>query len=166
VSALRQFSHYLVQPSLPLYWRVPTGTTHPEKQPVGPQKLINRFGSFAVAYCSESNQARARSEGTRGLESAYVIENRPSVAEFILRNRLRGLLLEAVAPLNATFGNDAIKVLNIVKDDEGSESLYCLIVTPGDMVDARQHLRAFDEEWWIDHSAKGAGRLNFDIELI
>jgi hypothetical protein len=151
---------------VPLYCRVPTCATQPEKQPLGPPKSINRFGPFGIAYPDESNQARVRRARTRGLEGAYVIENHAAVAEFILRNRLRGLLLEAVAPLNTTFGDDAIKVLTIVLDDEGSESLYCLIMRPGDMAEARQQLRAFDEGWWIDHSAKGAGRLNFDIELI
>jgi hypothetical protein len=166
LSALRKFSQHYEQPSLPLRRRVPTGAAQLERQPVGPLRLINPLRSSVLVHRVESNQEMVSSAGTRGLEATYVIEGRSPVAAFILRNRLHGLLSDAVPPLNAIFGERTIKVLTLVTDDEGAENLYCLIMTPGDMNEARHHLRAFDEEWWIEHSATSAGKLNFDIELI
>ncbi|MFI5450270.1 MAG: hypothetical protein ACHQ03_10970 [Candidatus Bathyarchaeia archaeon] len=144
--------------------RVPTRTTAPENQPPG--FLANPFGRFAVTQRAHMSQQLVSSDVTKGLESVFVIENHPVVAAFIQRNRLHGLLLEAVAPLKAIFGEDIIKVLTLSTDDEGSENLYCLLLTPGSLVEAREYLRAFDERWWIEHSASSGGKLNFDFELI
>jgi hypothetical protein len=164
VTALGGVSKYFEQPSFSLRRRVPVRTTVPEKQPISFSS--NPSFRLAVLYPVRPSYAPASSDITKGLERAYIIEHHSSVAAFILRHRLHGLLLDAIAPLNRTFGESAIKVLTLVRDDEGSENLYCLIMTPGDLAAARQHLRTFDEEWWIEHSVISAGKLNFDIELI
>jgi hypothetical protein len=166
VTGLGQVSKYFEQPSYSGRRRVPTRTTVPEKQPMG--FFINPYLRFEALHPIrvQPSQASVSNDVTEGLERAYVIENHAAVAGFILNNRLHGLLLDAVAPLNGTFGEGAIKVLTLVTDDEGSENLYCLIMTPGDINAAREQLRTFDEEWWIVHSAMSAGKLNFDIELI
>ena len=166
MTGLGQVSKYFEQPSYSGRRRVPNRTTLPARQPMG--FFINpRFRVQALqAIQAQPSQASVSSDVTKGLERAYVIESHEAVAGFILKNRLHGLLLDAVVPLNGTFGEGAIKVLTLVADDEGSENLYCLIMTPGDINVARQQLRAFDEEWWIVHSAMGSGRLNFDVELI
>jgi len=100
------------------------------------------------------------------LERVYVFVDRSGVAAFIERNRIRELLLEAREPLNAAFGEGAVKKLTLVEDDEGFTTLFCLILVPGDMVAARLVLKSFDEHWWLARSGQAGGKLNFDFELI
>jgi len=100
------------------------------------------------------------------LEDTYVIENRREVAHFVEENQLGGLLKQARDPINKAFGEEAVKTLTVVEDDEGFRTLFCLVMIPGDMQEARNALKAFDEEWWLQHSPKVAGKLNFDFELI
>ncbi len=101
-----------------------------------------------------------------GLEDEYVIDNRSAVAAFITQYRIRGLLLQAREPLNATFGKRPLKKLTLATDDEGCTTLFCLVRFPGEMQDARRALRSFDHRWWLGHSARAVGKLNFDFELV
>jgi hypothetical protein len=101
-----------------------------------------------------------------GLDTTYLIENRPEVARFIEENRLRTILLEARQPLNAAFGERPVKTLTLIRDDEGFDTLFCLVMVPGDMQEARHALRSFDQKWWLARSAEAAGRLNFDFQLV
>lgn len=107
-----------------------------------------------------------RDPGLAELEQAYVFDDRSAVAAFIERNRIRRLVLEAREPLNTAFGEAAMKTLTLVRDDEGFDALFCLVMVPGDMQEARRALRSFDERWWLACSAQAAGKLNFDFELI
>lgn len=100
------------------------------------------------------------------LERVYVIENRAEVTEFIKRNRVRGLLIEAREPLIAAFGKGAVKRLSLLDDDEGFTTLFCLVLVPGDIAEARLALESFDQHWWLAHSGQTDGKLNFDFELI
>jgi len=100
------------------------------------------------------------------LERVYVFEDRSEVASFMERNRIRELLLEAREPLNAAFGEGAVKKLTLVEDDEGFTALFCLVLVTGDMRAARLALRSFDEQWWLARSGQAGGKLNFDFELI
>ena len=102
----------------------------------------------------------------KGLEDAYVISDHAAVAAFIKQNRLRGLLLQAQEPLNAAFGEGAVKRLALVDDDEGFDTLFCLILVSGDMNEARLALRSFDQHWWLARFDQAAGKLNFDFELV
>jgi hypothetical protein len=101
-----------------------------------------------------------------GLDPSYVISHRFNVARFIKEHRLHGLLLQAIQPLNDAFTSQRIKVLSLVCDDEGFETLFCLVMITGNMEQARQALQRFDQNWWLSRSNIAAGRLNFDFELI
>lgn len=100
------------------------------------------------------------------LEWAYVFNNRSAVSAFVQRNRIREFLLEAREPLNAAFGEAAVKSLTLVEDDEGFTTMFCLILFAGDILTAKLALQAFDEGWWLVRSAQVGGKLNFDFELI
>ena len=100
------------------------------------------------------------------LERVFVFEDRAEVAAFMERNRIRGLLLEAREPLNAAFGEGAVKKLTLLEDDEGFTTLVCLVLVAGDMPVARLALRSFDEQWWLARAGQAGGKLNFDFELI
>jgi len=164
MSALRQFSAY-TQPSLPLPRRAPYRAISTGKQPkTSGTVLIPRV--IATGSWRGLNRRIPADDALKSIEADYVIHSRSEVAGFIEAYRLRGLLLEAIKPLNAFFGADSIKALALVTDDEDSESLFCLIITPGEMKEARRRLRSFDEDWWLGNSVRSGGKLNFDFELI
>jgi len=111
-------------------------------------------------------QEASKDLGLMELEQLYVLEDRSKVVEFIEQNRLRELLIEAVGPLNAAFGEAVVKKLTLLEDDEGFETLFCLALIPGDMHQAMLALKSFDERWWLARSGRVGGKLNFDLELV
>lgn len=114
----------------------------------------------------EFGRERHPNPALRELDEIYVFEDRPHVASFIEQNRLRELLLQAQGPLNAAFGETAVKRLLLIEDEEGSQALICLISATGDVGKAREKLRSFDESWWLLHCDEVRGKLNFDYDLI
>ena len=100
------------------------------------------------------------------LKQLYVFEDPSAVGAFIGRNRFRELLIEARDPLNAAFGETAVRKLRLVEDDEGYVTLFCLVLVPGELEEARRALNSFDEAWWLARSHEASGKLNFDFELI
>jgi hypothetical protein len=102
----------------------------------------------------------------RALEQAYVLEDRTAILAFIKRNGLLEPLVEAREPLSAAFGEAAVKKLTLVEDDEGFVTLFCLILFPGGLEEARRALNSFDESWWLARSGQVGGKLNFDFDLV
>jgi hypothetical protein len=100
------------------------------------------------------------------LEQAYVLEDRSAIPAFIKGNRLLELLLVAQEPLTSAFGEATVKKLTLVEDDEGFVTLFCFVLVPGGLDEARSALNSFDESWWLAHSHEAGGKLNFDFELI
>lgn len=100
------------------------------------------------------------------VEQTYVLDDRPTISEFIKRNRLLGPLLEARVPLASAFGEVSVKRLTLVEDDEGFVTLFCLVMFPGGLDEAREGLNSFDESWWLPRAHEARGKLNFDFELI
>jgi hypothetical protein len=100
------------------------------------------------------------------LEQAYVLEDRSAIHAFIKRNRLLELLLVAQEPLTSAFGEATVKKLTLVEDGEGFVTLFCFVLVPGGLDEARRALNSFDESWWLAHSHEAGGKLNFDFELI
>lgn len=104
---------------------------------------------------------------TQDIERSYVIDNRPVVLSFIERNHLQDLLLEAICPLRTAFGNrGAVQTLRIVRDDEGVDTLFCIVQFRGDVETGMQALASFDEQWWLERSRSCGGKLNFDFEFL
>jgi len=100
------------------------------------------------------------------LKQLYLFEDPSALGAFIGRNRFRELLIEARDPLNAAFGETAVRKLRLVEDDEGYVTLFCLVLVPGELEEARRALNSFDEAWWLARSHEANGKLNFDFELI
>lgn len=122
-------------------------------------------GEVRVAWERAKQEATA-DYATKGLDAAYVIEDRRTVLQFIVENRLHGVLLQAQKPLEEAFTGKTVKKLSLVRDEEGFETLFCLVMISGEMQPARTALRNFDQQWWLAHSKKVVGKLNFDFELI
>jgi hypothetical protein len=100
------------------------------------------------------------------LDEIYVWDDRPSVLRFIAETRVRALLLDARQALDNTFGDDAIKSLSLVRDDEGFDTLFCLVRTRAPLEVATRALQEFDERWWLARSEEAAGKVNFDFDLV
>ncbi len=111
-------------------------------------------------------QERLAGSTLRTLEQAYVLEDRSAIPAFIERNRLLELLLAAREPLSSAFGEGTMKKLTLVEDDEGFVTLFCYVLVPGGLEEARRALDSFDESWWLAHSHEAGGKLNFDFDLI
>ena len=166
MNALLQFANYLEQPRVPPPYEAPPEGSWPREQPSGPRKPPRPAGAFEDIYWQRLNREVPADRAMKGLEDVYVIEDRSAVAAFIEENRLRGLLLQALDALNTTFSEAAIKTLMLAHDDEGFQTLFCLVMVPGDMQEARRALRSFDQQWWLARSRQAAGKLNFDFELV
>lgn len=164
MNALSRVPICLEQPPVPPPYWAPQ-RTWPGEQPTDRRKRPHGAGAFEDVRQRLNREVAPRS-ALKGLEDLYVIEGRSAVTAFIEENRLRGLLLEAGRPLAAAFGEAAVKTLRLVRDDEGFRTLFCLVLVPGDMREARRALRFFDQQWWVDRSRQAAGRLNFDFELV
>ena len=166
MSALLQFTNRPEQPGVLLSYEPPLTGIWLAEQPTEQPKTLEPTGLLQSIDWQRLNRDGHPDSSLKGLDEVYVIDQRCMVAAFIERNRLHGLLLLARDPLNAAFGEATVKTLALVHDDEGSTTLYCLILAGGDMREARLALRSFDEHWWLDHFHQGNGKLNFDFELI
>ena len=101
------------------------------------------------------------------IERTYVIDDRNSVLSFIQRNGIQNLLVEADNPLRSAFGKlGMIKLLRLVRDDEGADTLFCFVQFRGDVEAGMQALASFDQQWWLQRSPSAAGKLNFDFEFV
>jgi hypothetical protein len=135
----------------------------------GIQGSLSQNPTVAAHYLLKTSEMRGSTLfriATQAINEAYVIEGRQEVEGFIRQNRLQHWLEQAVGPLNEYFGKDAIKVLKLITDDEGSQTLFCLVMVAGSLGTARRSLASFDRNWWLPHSGKVAGKLNFDYELV
>ena len=164
MSALEQFTSLLAQPRRARR-EFPTRLAWSVQQPQpGPGLVKHTVRVRDVLFPTLTQEVSAPTD-IGALEAGYVIENRAAVEGYLERNRVQGVLLEAEAPLNSTFGPKTIKLLRLLCDDEGFETLFCLLLVHGDLRQAQEALRRFDEGWWLTRGALFAGRLNFDFEL-
>lgn len=162
----KQFAYDFEQPQVsPRYEPCLMGNVPSEQPTEQPWHLLD-IAFFRRIDWQKLNREVHPDSGLKELEDGYVIDDRPAVAAFIGQNRLRGILQQAREPLDAAFGEATVKKLTLTEDDEGFETLFCLILIPGDMPKARLALKSFDEQWWLARSGLAGGKLNFDIELI
>ena len=103
------------------------------------------------------------------LERFYVVE-RPSEARVFLDAEpdVVPVLLDAIEPLKALFGdsaNCAVEVEYDLEDDDPLPHLYVTIRSPRGNDEVEQALETFDETWWWDHARGTCDRLTFDVRL-
>lgn len=164
MSALLQFANYLEQKQQP----VATSTSWGEGQqrPLAEQRPASKKRPRAVGPDRDLRQEMPPAANVEALDEMYVWDDRASVLRFIEETRVRGLLLDARQALDDAFGEDAIKSLSIVRDDEGFDTLFCLVRTREPLEMATRALQAFDEGWWLARSTEAGGKVNFDFDLV
>lgn len=167
MSALPQSALYLSQMPVPPPHGTPPEMRWPQAQPIALHKPPRPAeGVSAATRRLNCNRGMPSDHVVADLQKTFVIDDASRVAAFVRWNRLRGLLLEAKDALDSVFGEAAVKRLSLVSDDEGSLTLFCLVMVPGDMEEARRALRSLDQQWWLARSEQAGGKLNFDFELV
>jgi len=162
VSAMLQFANYPEQQPM----ASSTCWSDEQQAALAGQPPASKKRPKAVGHSKEFAQAMPPAQDVDALDEIYVWDNRPSVLRFIEESRVRGLLLDARQALDDAFGNDAIKSLSLVRDDEGFDTLFCLVRTRAQLETATRALREFDEHWWLARSEEAAGKVNFDFDLV
>ncbi len=162
MSALPQFANYIEQQPMA------SSTCWGDEQQGASsgQPLVGKKRPKAVGHDRELTQAMPAAENFEALDEIYVWDDRATVLRFIEEAHVRGLLLEARLALDEAFGIDAIKYLSLVRDDEGFDTLFCLVRTRAQLEIAMHALREFDERWWLARSREVAGKVNFDFDLV
>ena len=106
-------------------------------------------------------------EQLRLLHQHYIIlDDSYPVHEFLeTEPQLYWLLIDAVKPLQRTFGDKRIIYLRVLSADEDS-ILKVVIQLPADFGGDPEHaLRSFDETWWLHNCHRSSGALVFDYEM-
>jgi hypothetical protein len=90
-----------------------------------------------------------------------------SVAAFLQEHgTIPELLLQAAPKLKKYFG-DATLMLRAPVDEDGSQTLYAVVLWPGEVSEVRHALDKFDDNWWLANSGHDdAGSLSFTYELV
>jgi len=157
-----QFANYLEQQPT----ASSTGWSEKQQGTLAEQISASKKRPRAAGYFRELVQAMPPAHNADGLDEVYVWDDRPSVLQFIEENRVVGILLEARQALDDAFGPDAIKTLCLARDDEGFETLFCLVRTRSELEVATRSLQLFDERWWLARSEEACGKVNFDFDLV
>jgi len=102
----------------------------------------------------------------REVRKLYVFPKDNSVTHFLEGHRnVPQLLIAAVPVLEGYFGTGTIFVLRAPTDEQGSQSLYAVVMWPGSVEDVANALDHFEDEWWLSNSRQSLGRLTFTYEL-
>lgn len=99
----------------------------------------------------------------------YVLETPEAVEALLTRYPfLASLLIEALPPLEASFGTDTPCVVAVESDPEipGWEDLVVRIVTPLAVEDAATRLDTVETTWWLDQLPRAQGKLCFTLEFV
>jgi hypothetical protein len=120
-------------------------------------------------YAEEHLAGVAEPEHQAGVDEVAELYRMPddaSVTQFLKENHAASPLLILAAPkLRKHFG-DAAVALRALMDEDGSQTLYAVVLWPGDVDGVRQALDRFDDAWWIASSGAAACGLTFTYELI
>lgn len=101
------------------------------------------------------------------LQKTYVFLNDQAIRGFLKSHRTAPqLLTEATPQLRQNFGAGTVFSLRAMTDEDGAQTLYAVVVWPGDVRDVQLALEHFDEQWWIANSHQASGDLSFTYELV
>jgi hypothetical protein len=130
------------------------------------RELARRLGT------SESEAVRRAVDGALGqddlsrLQFLYRIDDTGGVGGYIRRHpEIVPLLEEARGQMTAIFGSTSQARLELLLDpEEGSESLFAIVVVPGlPPAEAWARLDRFDEDWLLDATPRIRGLFNVHV---
>ncbi len=95
----------------------------------------------------------------------YQIDDHSHVEEFLLKNSfLFQVLIQAVDPINTSFGNTKGIKLRLLEDG-ASAQLFAVIPTSHEPEDAMERLKEFDSNWWFSAPNEIRDFLEFTLEF-
>ena|ERR1022692_2334118 len=101
------------------------------------------------------------------LKKRYVFTSNRNVQEFLQNHRsLPHILIDAEPHLKDCFGSDSVLNLEVLIDEDGSRSLYAVVLWRGEAELAESALAKFDDSWWLDKSREASGFLTITYELV
>ena len=104
----------------------------------------------------------ARDRDLAILRKSYGLPANDSVLTLLSNHQaISSVLISAVPHLKKYFGSDSIVNLEVSTDDDGSQTLYAVVVWHNTVPAAAQALENFSENWWLDHMTAGAADLAF-----
>jgi hypothetical protein len=110
-------------------------------------------------------------DSLRSLARTFVLRGEEAVCRYLdIYPFLVPLLWEVDGKVRQYFDVDSPLILEVVKDFEsGSEEgdeLFAMIPTTLPPAEARQRLRRFDENWWLEASRRGQHRMSINIRYV
>ena len=101
------------------------------------------------------------------LEAVYCFRDRATIVSFLREHLfLIDLLTEATGEIREHFGRQAQLALEVFRDvdDPSAAELLVWIRTNLEPGVARRELDRFDEDWWLEASARSDTRMNIALE--
>jgi hypothetical protein len=123
----------------------------------------------SAQYAEEHLAGIAEPEHQAAIDEVAKLYRTPddaSVAMFLHEHRtIPQLLIQAAPKLKKYFG-DAALTLRAPVDEDGSQTLYAVVLWPGDVAEVRRAVDKFDDGWWLAKSGDAANSLSFTYELV
>ncbi|HWB84977.1 MAG TPA: hypothetical protein VG675_12600 [Bryobacteraceae bacterium] len=79
---------------------------------------------------------------------------------------IRSVLRQAVDPLRMSFGPDRLVNLEVSTDEDGSSTLYAVVIWQADVPSASGALINFLESWWLQRMNGATSDLAFAYKLV
>jgi hypothetical protein len=126
------------------------------------KEMIQLFGSLDLQMAEHNKEFDLAINTLRGM---YMFSHNDEVTAFLKSNRaVAPLLIEAFPYMSRAFAGAAI-LLDLMNEEESSQTINALALWWGKREEARTALRKFDREWWLDNIGKANGRIVFDYQI-
>jgi hypothetical protein len=98
------------------------------------------------------------------LRTEYVFRNDGAICRFLSSHRAAGTALSRAIPeLRRSFGQDAVFNLEATSEEDGSTTLYAIVVWRGPVRGAESALEDFDERWWLSQAPLAGVTFTYEL---
>ena len=137
-------------------------TTQPFRKPAQSEGVVSEF--LAQAHILWEESYKQLTAALEHLRTEYVFRNEDTITDFLFGHRTAATVLSnAVPELKKSFGQDVVLSLEAVSEEDGSTSLYAIVIWRGLPEPADFALEEFDERWWLNQVPQPG--LTFTYEL-
>jgi hypothetical protein len=133
-----------------------------DRRPPRREDAVSEFLSHAYILWEAGSRRLAADMGE--IKTAYILRNEDAISHFFSSHRTAAAVLSGALPeLKKSFGDDVVFNLEALSEDDGSTSLYAIVVWRGPAECAETALEDFDERWWLNQTPHPG--LTFTYEL-
>jgi hypothetical protein len=134
-----------------------------------PRKYPQRQGTLIDVSSVQAAFERSRevvSAEIEDLKKLYRFAD-DSVASFLFdHSAIRNVLRQAIEPLRASFGANSLFVLELSTDEDGSATLYSVVIWTAEVRSASDALNNFLETWWLHRMNIATSDLAFAYQIV